>query len=448
MIMFTDNHSRRVKTVTQITREIKSHFDQNYHFVSISGEISNLKKPHSGHLYFNLKDEHSQLRAVLFRNKSRYLDQQLRDGQQVVCDGRITVYEPRGEYQIVVDSVDFHGSGALQIAFEKLKKRLHGEGLFDQEHKQPLPAEIKKIALITSPSGAAVHDFLSICYQQNADIQIQILPARVQGEGSVEEIAAALSRVETLEPDVVVLCRGGGSIEDLWTFNEERIARAIHSCPIPVVSAIGHEIDITIADYCADVRCATPTAAAELLVPEFQELQNKLKRHIQRIIRSMQWQFRAVQFRIEKAERVLTSFDSAFATQTVYLDSLTHRLHEAINHHLQDRETRARHLVSRLQNSAPINTVTVCEMRLSHLSDTLLRSMQVCIEKKRAQLQEIAAILDSVSPLATLSRGYSIVSKPDTGEIVTDGDQVRIDERVAIKLKKGALQCKVEKHHR
>ena len=446
--MLSDFHPRRVKTVTQITREIKSYFDQNYHFVSVSGEISNLKKPHSGHLYFNLKDEHSQIRAVLFRNKSRYLDQQLQDGQQVVCDGRVTVYEPRGEYQIIVDTVDFHGSGALQIAFEKLKKRLLTEGLFDQEQKQPLPAEIKKIILITSPSGAAVHDFLSICYQRQADIHIQILPARVQGEGSVEEVALALERVETLKPDVVVLCRGGGSIEDLWTFNEERVARAIHSCSIPVVSAIGHEIDITIADYCADVRCATPTAAAELLVPELQELQNKLRLQIQRISRSMQFQFSAVQFRIEKAERVLTSFDSAFATQTVYLDSLTYRLHEVIKRRLLDRETRMHLLVSRLKKSAPINTVTVGEMRLSHLCETLMRSIHARIEKKRAQLQEIAAILDSVSPLATLSRGYSIVSKPETGEIVTDADQVRIDERVAVKLKRGALQCRVEKHDR
>lgn len=443
--MSADQYQPGIKTVSQVTREIKSLFEQRYQFVRISGEISNLRKPHSGHHYFNLKDDNAQIRAVLFKNQSRYLGETLSDGQQVICDGRITIYEPRGEYQIVIDSVMFCGSGHLQIAFEQLKAKLFKEGLFDQDCKQKLPHHIEKIILITSPSGAAVHDFLSVCYKRNADLTIQVLPVRVQGEGSVDEIVSALVQAENCDPDVIVLARGGGSIEDLWTFNEERVARAIFNCSIPVVSAIGHEIDTTIADYCADFRCATPTSAAELLIPHPQELKNSISRLMQRVARSMLWRLDTVQFRIDRAGRLLSTFDTAFYTKTMQLDALKIGLIDSMTTLLKDKNRQLRHHVQSLEQLSPRTTIRLHQVELDYCVERFKKGIEYQLGRKLSRFQETAAVLDSVSPLATLSRGYSIVTKPLSGEIITDENQVDHGDPISIRLHKGMLACRVEK---
>jgi exodeoxyribonuclease VII large subunit len=441
--MSADNYQRSIKTVSQITKEIKSLFEHRYQFVRISGEISNLRRPHSGHHYFNLKDENAQIRAVLFKNQSRYLDKQLSDGQQIICDGRVTIYEPRGEYQIIIDSVDFCGLGHLQIAFEQLKSKLLGEGLFNQELKAQIPHHIEKIILITSPTGAAVHDFLSVCYKRKANLSVQILPVRVQGEGSATEIAAALQRADDLKPDVIVLSRGGGSIEDLWAFNEECVARAIFKNSVPVVSAVGHEIDITIADYCADVRSATPTAAAELLVVESGEIQNRIERMIQRIARTVQWQLEAAAYRVSRADHLFSTFDSAFYTKTMQLDTLRMRLADTMSSLIIHKRTTLDRHTSRLEQLSPLNALTLHGVKLEFCRDKLRKGIQFQLDRTFSRFQETIAVLDSVSPLATLSRGYSIVSNPLTGETISDVKQVNTEDSVDVRLHKGKLLCRI-----
>lgn len=443
--MSADNYQRSIKTVSQITKELKSLFEHRYQFVRISGEISNLRRPHSGHHYFNLKDENAQIRAVLFKNQSRYLEKKLSDGQQVICDGRVTIYEPRGEYQIIIDSVDFCGLGHLQIAFEQLKSKLLGEGLFNQELKSQIPHHIEKIILITSPTGAAVHDFLSVCYKRKANLSVQILPVRVQGEGSAAEIAAALQQADDLKPDVIVLCRGGGSIEDLWAFNDECVARAIFKNSVPVVSAVGHEIDITIADYCSDVRCATPTAAAELLVPESGELQNRIDRMIQRIARTVQWQLETAAYRVSRADHFFSTFDSAFYTKTMQLDTLRMRLADTMSSLIiHKRSTLDRH-TARLEQLSPLNALDLHQVKLEFCRDKLRKGIEFQLDRKFSGFQETIAVLESVSPLATLSRGYSIVSNPLTGKTITDVKQVNTEDSVDVRLHKGKLLCRVVK---
>ncbi|RPH38632.1 MAG: exodeoxyribonuclease VII large subunit, partial [Desulfobulbaceae bacterium] len=261
--------NQEILTVSQATQSIKYLLEDSFRFIHVRGEISNLKIPYSGHQYFILKDSSAQLRAVLFKTQERYLSRPLADGQQVLCHGRISVYEQRGEYQLIIDIVENLGSGELQIKFEKLKKKLADEGLFAGSRKKPLPPFPEKIILLTSPSGAAVHDFLTVWHNRRSSVAIQILPVRVQGKGAGEEIAAALDLANNkLTADMIVLCRGGGSIEDLWAFNEECVARAIARSAIPVVTGIGHEIDFTIADFCADLRAPTPTGAAERIIPD------------------------------------------------------------------------------------------------------------------------------------------------------------------------------------
>ncbi len=441
--MSADNYQRSIKTVSQITKEIKSLFEHRYQFVRISGEISNLRRPHSGHHYFNLKDENAQIRAVLFKNQSRYLEKQLSDGQQIICDGRVTIYEPRGEYQVIIDSVDFCGLGHLQIAFEQLKSKLLGEGLFNQELKAQIPHHIEKIILITSPTGAAVHDFLSVCYKRKANLSIQILPVRVQGEGSATEIAAALQRADDLKPDVIVLCRGGGSIEDLWAFNEECVARAIFKNSVPVVSAVGHEIDITIADYCADVRSATPTAAAELLVVESGEIKNRIDRMIQRIARTVQWQLEAAAYRVSRADHFFSTYHAAFYTKTMQLDTLRMRLADRMSSLIIHKRTALDRHTSRLEQLSPLNALTLHRVKLEFCRDKLRKGIQFQLERTFSRFQETIAVLDSVSPLATLSRGYSIVSNPLTGETITDVKQVNTEDSVDVRLHKGKLLCRV-----
>ncbi len=259
-----------VYSVTKLTRELKNLVEGKYRFVQVQGEISNLKRPYSGHAYFTLKDDGAQLRSVLFKGSARYLEKPIADGQQVICHGRLSIYEPRGDYQLIVDSVNFQGSGLLMIRFEKLKRQLNTEGLFAQEKKQAIPRFPENIILVTSPSGAAVHDFLKIWRQRNYPCTINIVPVPVQGKEAAGEIARAIALVNDQLPqsDCIVLCRGGGSLEDLWAFNEEIVARSIARSKLPVVSAIGHEVDFTISDFCADLRAATPTDAAVLIIPD------------------------------------------------------------------------------------------------------------------------------------------------------------------------------------
>ncbi|MCK5229327.1 MAG: exodeoxyribonuclease VII large subunit, partial [Desulfobulbaceae bacterium] len=281
-------NSDRIQSVTEITRSIKGLLESGFNFVTVVGEISNLRRPYSGHLYFTLKDRESQLKAVMFRSQQRYLRTNPGEGTEVICAGRISVYEPRGEYQLIVDVMDLKGEGELRIAFDRLKKRLAEEGLFDESRKQRLPLLPESVALVTSPSGAALFDFLKIAGSRLHSVPIEIFPVRVQGQGAADEIVKALTLLnKRKKASVIVLCRGGGSIEDLWPFNEEKVARAVHASKIPVVSAIGHEIDFTISDFVADYRAPTPSAAAEAVIPDGAAMRERISFFKQQLTRTV-----------------------------------------------------------------------------------------------------------------------------------------------------------------
>ncbi|MBE0585015.1 MAG: exodeoxyribonuclease VII large subunit [Desulfofustis sp.] len=444
--------ARDVKTVSELTRDISQLLEGRYRFVRVAGEISGLRRPFSGHYYFVLKDASSQIKAVLFKNQQGYLSQQPGDGQQVICDGRITVYEPRGEYQIIVDTIDFHGTGHLQIAFERLKQRLKEQGLFDPAGKRPIPRFIEQIVLITSPTGAAVHDFLTVCRKRKASLQVRILPVRVQGEGASRDISGAIDLAHQLHPDVIVLCRGGGSIEDLWAFNEEEVARAIHRASIPIVTGIGHETDFTIADFCSDLRGATPTGAAELLVTDGTVLSRQVSGLCTRLQRTFAWQIDSIGSRLERLNRFLSTFDTAFSQPTLHLDRALSKLMESMLLRLERTQNRSEELVNRLRHNSPIHAIGSYQSRLEQLQDALKFRGRQCLDSKLNALQKAAAVLDSLSPLATLARGYSIVTTiPVPGQesiLVTDEQQVAKDERIAITLHRGRLEAQVIANYR
>ncbi|MGB3221781.1 MAG: exodeoxyribonuclease VII large subunit [Desulforhopalus sp.] len=439
-----------ILTVTQLTRSIKNILESEYRFVRISGEISNLKTPYSGHSYFTLKDGSAQIRAVLFKQQKRFTEMTLQDGQNVVCFGRITVYEPRGEYQIIVDSVELFGTGMLQKAFEQLKIRLSEKGYFAAEIKKPLPSYPKKIVVISSPTGAAIHDFLKIVKIRKSPVHILILPVRVQGKEASGEIAEALQKANKIEDvDIIILCRGGGSLEDLWAFNEERVAEAIHRSLIPVVTGIGHEVDFTIADFCADFRCPTPTGVAEKLIPDTHSLHQHLATLrnglLNRIFRKISFQEQQLLHSI----RILGNMKNIFRDSELRLQLSKSYLFQASIRNLVERENRLQTCIRRLQAQAPSNKIVLQEKHLHYLTAQLRNHIQRILERKQMALAEQATLLNSVSPLATLGRGYSIVRKFKTEDksyqIITRSEEVAIGDEVNVLLSKGQLDCIVSK---
>lgn len=438
----------QIRSVTEINADIRQLLDSEFRFIRVRGEVSNIRQPYSGHTYFVLKDERSQLSSVLFKNQQRWLSQPLKDGQQVICDGRISVYEPRGQYQLIVDTIDFDGTGQLRILFEQLKERLRSEGLFEAERKVSLPAVIDKIALITSPTGAAVHDFLSVCRKRSSDALVQIIPVRVQGDGAADQICGALETAVSLSPDVIVLCRGGGSIEDLWAFNEESVARAIVRTAIPVVTGVGHETDFTIADFCADVRCPTPTAAAQLVTTDPAAYLEKLSYLAARLKRSLTGRLELYRDRLDHSAEILSTFDRAFSHHTFTVDHCFSRLCGAMALGIERQSAHCAELRSRLHHSSPGNTIDLYQKQLDHLSEKCFDRSRQRIEAKENRLIRNSARLDTLSPLKTLARGYSIVTTKGAGaepsqRIVTGSDQVDLQEEIEIRLHRGELACRV-----
>jgi len=437
----------KIRSVSDINGEIRQLLDSSFRFVRVRGEISTIRQPFSGHTYFVLKDDKSQLGAVLFKSQQRWLSQQLTEGQQVICDGRIGVYEPRGQYQLIIDTIDFDGTGQLRILFEQLKQKLRIEGLFDEESKRPLPTEIKKILLITSPSGAAVHDFVSVCRNRRADVLVQILPVRVQGEGAAEQISMAITMAREFSPDVIVICRGGGSIEDLWAYNEERVARSIYHSAIPVVTGIGHETDFTIADFCADLRCQTPTAAAQTVTVDPAGYRQQITYLSSRLDRVMTYQLNDYTSRLGHAAELLSSFDRVFSRRTFTVDNLSSRIYGALALRVEKHHSRFGDLKSRLHRLSPDNAVNLHQNRLDFLGARFQDQFNRLLTAKINDLSSFAGRLDALSPLKTLARGFSIVSKHDSKndvrKVITSIDQVDQNDDVEIRLHRGELDCRV-----
>ncbi len=439
-----ENH--RVFKVSELTTHIRSLLEDAYPFVRVAGEISNLSQPASGHLYFTLKDAQAQLRIVLFKMQRRYLAKELRNGMEVICLGRISVYEPRGEYQLIADTVDFQGAGALQRSFEALKARLAAEGLFDQEKKRPLPFVPKHITLLTSPQGAALYDFLRVARRRFPGLRISIYPVPVQGEQAAAAMVAGLERIRSqLAPDVLVLCRGGGSVEDLWAYNDEHLARAIRQGSVPVVSAVGHEIDFTIADFAADLRAPTPSAAAELLVPEQLALQRTVRMHEARLQRLMEQTLNHAQQQLQFARHRLRTKLHPVDTLLLRVDQLKSSLVQAFSRHLDTQGGHVAQLEQRLQLGSPRFRLIRQGQELADLEKRLVRAGTHILAQYEGRFLQAAAVLRAVSPLATLTRGYAIARKHDAAHtIIHAASQVDPGEKVELLLATGRLECRVE----
>ena len=438
----------RILTVTELTRSIGGLLETEFPFVTVSGEISNLRKPYSGHMYFTLKDETAQLKVVLFKTQQRYLQELPADGQQVICRGRISVYEPRGEYQLIVDYMERLGTGELQIAFDKLKQKLAEEGLFDEARKRKVPIFPARIALVTSPEGAAVFDFLKVALHRFPTQPIEIYPVRVQGDSAAPEICDAIATLnQRRSSEVIVLCRGGGSIEDLWPFNDERVARAIYDSEIPVVSAIGHEIDYTIADFVADLRTPTPTAAAEATVPDRQILLDRINRYKQQMVDSFLQDINAKKHFISMQKRILGDPRTLLTHSLLYLDNVQNSFIHAFNALLYKQKLQVDTLSGRLHKQSPLQQLAYKKQWTRELVRRLHVVMQKHLDKKRDRFFAAASLLDAVSPLAILGRGYAVVrsgtQEMPPGELIRSTEQVNIGKQLEIILQKGKIGTKV-----
>jgi exodeoxyribonuclease VII large subunit len=437
---------RRILTVSALTRAIKDTLEGRFGGVWVEGEISNLRVHTSGHVYFTLKDEEAQVRAVLFRSRVRRLRFAPADGLHVLAFANLDVYAVRGEYQLVCELLEPRGVGALQLAFEQLKTRLAAEGLFDPARKRSLPVLPRRVGLITSPTGAAVRDFLRVVTRRFAGLQVLVCPVRVQGDTAAGEIVDALATLNRLGGfDVLVLARGGGSLEDLWAFNEEAVARAIAASKIPVISAVGHETDVTIADFVADLRAPTPSAAAELVVREKAELVRQLGTLRTRLVRAMRQRVARVADRLAdlRRRRVLTDPARPLRDWARRVDELGTRLGRArARHHarLQERLARA----GRALRPGVLAAHVRAHRRLTEqLAGRLRRAARGEAARRRRAVEALAGRLDGLSPLACLARGYAIATGPG-GQVLTDAGQAVVGERVALRLHRGGVDCRVE----
>ena len=396
----TGINRRHILTVSELTSLIKSTLEGSFPDVWVEGEIYNLRIPSSGHVYFTIKDNSSQIRAVIFRSSARTIRFIPKDGLHVLCRGRITIYEFRGEYQLIVDYMEPMGVGALLLAFEQLKKRLSEEGLFDEARKRPIPILPQKIGIVTSPTGAAIRDILKVIERRFANVEIVIAPALVQGERAAPEIVDAIQELNNIDNiEVIILARGGGGIEDLWPFNEEIVARAIYNSKIPVISAVGHEIDYTIADFVADLRAPTPSAAAEMVVKNKEDMQGLVRALYSRL---------------------------AYARGTFF----------------EKRRERLKSLMQRVLS--PEQEINRYIQRLDDIDNRVTAGVKRIIKDRRLHVEGLIKLLDSLSPLSILARGYSITYKLPSRTLIKSSADVHRGDKVDIKLHEGNIICVVE----
>jgi exodeoxyribonuclease VII large subunit len=394
--------SDRVLSVSQFTAQLKGVVESRFSSVWVAGEISNFSRPQSGHCYFTLKDDGAQLRAVIWRTAASRLKFDLKDGLEVVCRGSLDVYMPRGSYQMVVSEIEPRGIGALELALRKLREKFAAEGLFDPDRKRPLPSFPRRIGFVTSPTGAAVHDFLQVLKRRWRGVDVFIIPARVQGTGAAEEIAAGIRLANRMRPslDVLVVGRGGGSLEDLWAFNEEPVVRAISESRVPTVSAVGHEIDVTLADLVADVRALTPTEAAERVVPSSADVSEMLRHFNDRLRRSL----------------------------TLRTANIRQRLDA---------------LASRPALARPLDMVHNQSRAVDEFATRLHSVIKLQVRDQQQRLVAISGQLDALSPLAVLGRGYSLTQEAKTGKLITAAKQVKVGQEIFTRLSVGKVTSQV-----
>ena len=437
---------RALYTVSALTSLLRLHIESAFSDIWVEGEVSNLRIPTSGHAYFTLKDANSQIRAVLFRSAGRALRFALEDGIHLVCRGRVTVYEPKGDYQVIVEYAEPKGVGALQLAFEQLKQRLAAEGLFDQARKRPLPFLPRRIGVVTSPTGAAIRDIVQVARKRFPAIEIVLNPVTVQGDSAASEIVRAIEELNELGGfDVLIVGRGGGSLEDLWPFNEEIVARAIAASRIPVVSAVGHEIDYTIADFVADMRAPTPSAAAELVVRDRQDLLGQAKSLRDRILQAVRADLRDRRARAEAERRGLLDPTALVARAVQRRDDLEMRLRLAQVNRLGGLRAAIEALRQEVMLRSPVQRIQRGLTMLPHLRMRLYQRMRVALELWRRSLQEAVGAVHALSPLAILARGYSITRRWPDLTILRAASDAAPGEAVHVRLALGELLCEVRK---
>jgi exodeoxyribonuclease VII large subunit len=439
---------KRTYKVGELTRELKGLLEGRFPLVSVEGEISNFRRnATSGHCYLTLKDETSSLKCALFRGQAAKVRFPLNDGLHVLAKGRISVYEAGGEYNLVVDTLEPLGAGALALRFEELKRRLAAEGLFDPAAKRVLPMLPRRIGVVTSPTGAAVQDFLRVLHKRFPNLPVLIAPARVQGEGAAAEICRGLQRLGGVpDVDVIVVTRGGGSLEDLWAFNEEAVARAIRRSPVPVISAVGHEVDFTIADFAADVRAPTPTGAAELIVRVKDDLAENLRLSAGRLRRAMSRHLEARRHRLLAARRALSDPRRVIGERRISVDRLLQRAERSLRERLRRQRTQLDQLVARLDRTHPRARLGAVREQLGKLEARANRSMQARIGREKQAFGASVGRLDALSPLKVLSRGYAL-AYDDAGRLVRDVTTLSPGDAVQVRVAGGRFDAAVTATH-
>ncbi|WP_430462642.1 exodeoxyribonuclease VII large subunit [Thalassolituus sp. LLYu03] len=433
-------------SVTQLNQRARQLLEISFANIRVEGEISGLSRPSSGHWYFTLKDEQSQVRCAMFRSRTAMLRFLPKDGDRVELRAKVSLYENRGDYQLIVDDMKPAGEGALLLAFQQLKDRLAMAGLFAEEHKKPLP-KARRIGVITSPTGAAIHDILTVLKRRSPSIEVDLYPTLVQGRDAAPQIVAAIERANRDQRvDVLIVGRGGGSLEDLWCFNDERVAWAIFHSRIPVVSAVGHEVDFSIADFVADARAPTPSAAAELLSPDQQRQSQLLEQMRLRLIQANIRSFRQRQLTLANLQQRLQGPQRRIEQISQNLDGLEGRLRRAFEHSQLKRQRLLDRLSQTLSHQHPERRIAEQSKWLAAVQQQLTRAMQKRMEQRHYQLAAQAKLLDSLSPLNVLGRGYAIARTPD-GKVVHDSSEVQQGDAVHILLRKGRLETQVTDIH-
>ena len=441
--------TQHILQVSELTKKVKFMLESELNTVWLCGEISNFVAASSGHWYLSLKDSKSQVRCAMFKGNNRRVrlagGSAPRNGQQVLVRAKVSLYEPRGDFQLIIEMMEDAGEGLLRQQFEQLKSKLNAQGLFGQQFKQEIPRNICTVGIVTSPTGAAVKDIISVLQRRNPSIDIVIYPALVQGQQAKDDIVHAIDSANQREEcQVLIVGRGGGSLEDLWSFNDEQLARTIFASQIPVISAVGHEVDFTIADFVADVRAPTPSAAAELLSPDQQEFWQRLSTLSSRLIKSIEQQVKNKQWQLQSAQRGLQHPGDKLSQYAQTLDMLEMRMRQSQHVNLDKLKQRLLMGQQKLQQHSPSNKLQQIETQLGYLQKRLSNGIKQVLTHKSEQLQQQALILNAVSPLQTLGRGYAILQTTDN-TVVRDSHEVKRGDVLSAQIGSGQLTLSVEK---
>lgn len=438
---------KRIMSVSDLNRDARITIEQRFNQVWVMGEMSNFARPRSGHWYFSLKDDKAQVRCAMFANRNRAVRLQPGDGQLVIIRGRVSLYEGRGEFQIIVDHLEAAGEGALRQAFDQLKIKLAAQGLFASEHKKPLPSIPNHVVVITSPTGAAIKDVLAVWRRRFPALRVTVVPSQVQGDAAEAQLLSAIKKANALSPDVLLITRGGGSLEDLWSFNLESVARAVAACPMPTVSGIGHEIDVTICDFVADVRAPTPSAAAELIVPNRDDLLRSLayQRRQLEVLWRRYHEFLAL--RVANLYLQLPSPQNVVERASQRVDDAAQRLAQQLTSRLYYQKIRTDALKRQLQASGPRQQLKTARANVGTLQARLAFSTTTHLETQRQRLSGLTRMLHSVSPLPTMARGFAVV-KDSHNRVTTSVTQLQPGDQTVTYLNDGSLLSEVKEIHR